>query len=125
MIEKLRTPWAATLFAGSAILGTAACAASSNEVKPVVTEQPAPITNTLGDGQPEITQIYFPNGTRETVLIFRGTTYQRRSVAWCEGKDIVEQTVARFENHSVAAVRSDGHSACADGRLDPSDFSQE
>lgn len=125
MRERFSGPVARACLSTIVALGLTACNGQTVEAKPPATEQPAPVSDASGGDQPEISQTYFPNGTRLTRIIFANEKglYYWDSEAWCEGEDMVEQTANKGYAGS-AKVRSVGHPACADGRLDPSDFPQ-
>ena len=123
--ERLNMPAiAATALLGGVVLSGCAGSPSVMESTAPVTTQPAPVENKDGANQLSIHQTYFPNGTRLTTVTTGDDHYYpvyRRSIAWCEGSDLVERTGANDYSGS-SMVRSVGHVACRDGRLTPSDF---
>jgi hypothetical protein len=106
-----------------AALGLAGCSGSAEqpETTSVTTTQPAPELNKDGDGQVQIEDMYYPNGTR--VRSFPSERYWfNRVLSVCDGGDLVEYGTSSGNGTTATVERSVQHSACADGRLTPSDF---
>lgn len=113
-----------SLAVASGALALAACGTPEPAAHPE-SSVPEPAVAQTNGFRPEIT--YHPNGTREVtamILTANGEAVDRtRSVfEFCDGEDLVGIGEAVYRDGSGSMERTVGHSACADGRLEPSDF---
>lgn len=73
------------------------------------------------DRDVEIRQEYTISGKRITYYQSPNLQVYNSELAYCDGFDLKEVTTRVGEGTS-SIERSENHKACADGRLDPSDF---
>lgn len=114
-MERLRIRNISTVLALG--LGLAACTSLPEESQKDTTIETATNTQDI-----RIIQTYTPTGKRITAFESQEPDRQfNPKIAYCDGPDLVEDTDSSDYNGG-AAVRSVDHRACADGRLDETDF---
>ena len=83
--------------------------------------QPTSIKGEAEDQGSTFEYQYYPNGTRRLTTLVEGYVGSV-IIAKCEGPDLYEQVLARYNGAGVSIERTVNHAACIDGRLDAVDF---
>lgn len=107
-------------------LGMSACS-GQEAAAPVApaTALATPETNTT-DTQPSVETTYYPNGTRLTTT-YIPSRHTTMTLSFCDGHDLLDVVLEDYISSGAAGgstARTQNHPACADGRLDPKDFTK-